>query len=391
MPHDRQAFRARVLGAFGARGPVAEELLAYNHTDLGRPEQLWRLTFPLAAELHVAAWEAYAAEAAGRGAWEVLRQRLPQLRFPVREGISQTGAYRRATRRGMPVDAAAPGLSLRSPDRLRLWVNASLAGPIPVLCSGDREDFVRLVQALSYRNEPRPVPGSMGACLVSGFNNWDRVRQYRRGWEARRPPHDSSGGWAEEFSRLIPRKDLYQDRFLIVSEGFYSNVAAEEMGLAPEEWRCLSLAIRLGHECTHYLTLRLFCSVRNHPLDELIADYAGIEAACGRYRADWFLRFVGLERFPRYREGARLENYRGRPPLSEAAFRVLQALVKSAADNLARLDAAWLPPPRDARAQALLLAALYDSTLEELASDEAEGLLRRRLEPPGPGSDNGLS
>lgn len=45
-------------------------------------------------------------------------------------------------------------------------------------------------------------------------------------------------------------------------------------------------------------------------LDELIADYAGIVAAWGRYRADWFLRFVGLEDYPRYREGGRLQNYR---------------------------------------------------------------------------------
>ena len=30
--------------------------------------------------------------------------------------------------------------------------------------------------------------------------------------------------------------------------------------------------------------------MRNNILDELVADYMGITAAAGRYRADWFLR-----------------------------------------------------------------------------------------------------
>jgi hypothetical protein len=166
---------------------------------------------------------------------------------------------------------------------------------------------------------------------------------------------------------MIPQKELYQDRLVLLSEGFYSNVPAEVMSLSTEEWRRLSLTIRLEHEGTHYLTLRLFSSMRNHLLDELIADYAGIVAACGHYRADWFLRFLGLEDFPRYREGGRLENYRGNPPLSEEAFRVLQALVKAAAENLERRYAEQLADYRTAAGWAQGLMALYQGTLEELA------------------------
>jgi len=74
------------------------------------------------------------------------------------------------------------------------------------------------------------------------------------------------------------------------------------MGMDESTWHSLSLIIRLSHECTHYFTRRLFGSMRNNLLDELIADYQGIVAANGgRYRADWFLRFVGLESFPDYR------------------------------------------------------------------------------------------
>ena len=82
-------------------------------------------------------------------------------------------------------------------------------------------------------------------------------------------------------------------------------------------------------------------SMRNNLLDELIADYRGIVASSGCYRADWFLRFLGLESFPHYREGGRLQNYRGQPTLSDGAFKILQALVKAAAENLQHFDAEY--------------------------------------------------
>jgi hypothetical protein len=371
-----ETLRSRILASFGARGPVADELLVYNDHAFHQADRDLSLLFPLPPEPHVAAWEGYAAEAARRGVWEVLRDRLVQLRFPVRKGMSQTEAYRAVTRRGVAPEGVpeATGLALSAPEKLRLWIHASLAGPVPVLCTSERDDFVRLVQALSCRNEPEPVPVAQGACLVSGLNNWDRVRQHRERWVAEGGTEEM---WPDEFRRIIPHKELYQDRFLLLSEGFYSNVPAEEMGLSAEEWRRLSLTIRLEHECTHYFTLRVFSSMRNNVWDELIADFVGIVTACGRFRADWFLRFVGLEDFPRYRTGGRLENYRGQPPLSDAAFKVLQALVKPAAENLERLDARRSAEPRTVEEQARLITVLYQRTLEELASEEAEVLLRR--------------
>ena len=333
MAESKRDFRAGVLTAFGAAGAAVEELLAFGDAARrpaatgGAPPPL----LPLPAEPHVEVWREYAAAAAEVGAWDVLRRRLPQLQFPIAEGISQTEEYRAATRRGEPARPPDDGLKLHAPERLRLWVRESPAGPVPVLCTAERDDFVRLVQALSNRNEPEPVPDAMGACLVSGFNNADRLRRLRE----RRGP----AAWAEEFERILPHKTLYQDRFLILSDGPYSGVAAESLGLASEEWLRLSHAIRLAHECTHYLFLRLFGATFDHPLDELIADYVGITAAWGRYRADWALLFLGLEDRVKYRAGGRLENYRGRPPLSDDAFRVLQGMVRAAAANLERFDA----------------------------------------------------
>jgi hypothetical protein len=371
-------FRATVLAAHGANTSQIEELLAYNqnvfdHTQLEQP-----LALPLASEPFVAVWEEYLAEAQTRGVFTTLQERLVQLCFPIQAGLSQSKAYQAATCQGAPVAgmAEATGLRLNAPDQLQLVLHQSLVGCIPLLITGDRSDFVSLVQALTRRNEPEPIPDSMGAAMVAGYNNWDRVRRYRQAWEEENQRSGWAGGWAEEFKRLVPRKALYQDNFIILSDGPYSGVNGAELNLTEIEWRQISLAIRREHEFAHYFTRRVFGSMRNNLIDEIIADYMGLVVACGRFRADWFLRFMGLEAFPAYRQGGRLENYRGQPPLSAEAFRVLQALVKSAVENLERLDRQFNPGLGQSGS---ILIALTFLTLEEIASEAAESRLKQAL------------
>lgn len=317
MKDDRR-WRTTVLTFYQANTAEVEELLDYNqnrfeHQDLSQTVQL-----PLADESHITTWQEYAAAAKEVGVFETLQQRLVQLQFPIVPGISQTEAYRATTRRGVPVGdrKQSPGLVLQQPEQLQLILHPSLAGTVPVLYTPNRADFVSLVQALTKKNEPQPIPQTMGACMVAGFNNWDRIRRYRQQWQAENFPYCSEADWTQEFRRLIPHKHLYQDRFILLSGGDYSHVPARELGLSEQEWQRLSYCLRLEHESIHYLTRRLFNSMQNNLLDELIADYWGIVVATGEYRADWFLRFLGLESFPQYRQGGRLENYRGQPPLS---------------------------------------------------------------------------
>jgi hypothetical protein len=357
------------LEALGASPAEAEELLAYNKNvfDLGALTS--EVRFPLPDEPFVAFWEAVEREAGTRGAFAVLREHLPQLRFPVRAGISETEPYRAATRRGVPVEslAEATGLEIARPEAIEVVIHPSPAGRIPLLIARGRAEFVALIRALTKRNEPEPIPDAQGALMVSGYNNWSRVGELRRRWEALVPAARETATWGEELQRS-PR-ELYQDRFILLSDGLYSAVPAASLGLDEMEWREMSLVIRREHECAHYLTRRLFGSMRNNLLDELIADYAGLVAATGGFRADWFLRFVGLEDFPRYRPGGRLDLYRGKPPLSDGAFRVLQALVKAAAENLERFHSPLPTAPT--------IAALASLRLEDLASEGAEELLNR--------------
>jgi hypothetical protein len=368
----REAARLEVLREVGASPAEAEELLRYNDNAFAVPAAL---DLPLPDEPFVAAWEEYTGDAALRGVAAALRERLPQLRFPVEAGISGTPEYLAATRQGILPEAGAPGLALEAPERVRLFLHPTAAGRIPVVLAERRADFVALVRALCRRNEPAAVPDSQGAAMVAGYNNWDRVARLRADFEAGRLSVPGAQGWAGTLQALRGRKELYQDCFILLSGGPYSGVAAADVGLPDDEWRCLSTVIRLEHECAHYFTRRVFGSMRNTLLDELIADYAGITAAAGAFRADWFLRFLGLESPDSYREGGRLENYRGDPPLTPGALRALQALVRraalavQAADRAIAADVAASGTGTVVRAR--VMAALAAFTLEELALDGA--------------------
>ena len=287
-------------------------------------------SLPLADEPHIEAWQTYAEDASREGVVPALRRRLVQLHFPIAAGISKSDQYLAATRRGeFPADGFTPAFR----GELTLRVEDTIAGNVPIIVAADRKDFESLVQIFGSRNEPEPVPESMGACIVTGLTDWDRVRVYREAWSA---THDESD-WPAEFSRFAARKELYQDRFIILSSGSYSGVETPE-GFSTADWMKTSLQIRREHEATHYLTYRLTGSMRNHLLDELVADYIAIVRTAGAYRPDWALLFFGLENFPAYRPGGRMENYRGNPPFPDAAIPMVASVLHRAVQNLAAFD-----------------------------------------------------
>ena len=295
---ERRTFRMQVLVNLGADRTQLEELLSYNQ-NFFQPND--NVRYPLADEPFVEVWENYACEVAQAANIAVLSKYLVQLRFPICAGMSENADYLAATRRGVNSDnlEAATGLLLQRPERCQLVLHSSPAGRIPLLIAEARKDFVHLVQALAKRNEPISIPDSMGASMVAGYNNWHRIQLLRSAFEA----SNHSSSWDVEFQRIKEQKSCYQDRFIILSSGPYSGVPAADLGLQPDEWRRISLAIRREHECAHYFTRRVFGSMRNNLIDELIADYWAISTTLGHFRADWFLRFFGLEAFPRYREG----------------------------------------------------------------------------------------
>jgi len=357
--------RAAGLAAHGARGGEVDELLAYAENAFSLADAP---ALPLEDEPCAAAWEGYAARAAQVGTVAALREVLPQLRFPIQGGIAATDAYRAATLRGERGEHPAGGVEFADEAGVRLFMHPTPAGRVAVIVARERADFESLVRALTRRNEPEAVPASMGACIVGGYNDWARVAVLRAEWEAEHPMA-APGAWSAWFrEQVVPRRELYQDRFILLSSGPYSAVPAAELGLGQAEWLEKSFVIRLEHECAHYVTRRVFGSMRNSLHDELIADWRGIRAAEGRFRAEWLLRFMGLERHPEYRQGGRLQNYRGTPPLSDGAFAALRNMLVAAATALEAVDAAI---PREPDAEARALCALAALSVEELAGPGA--------------------
>lgn len=376
MDDNQDGILRDTLRSFGADGDALDALVAYtkNPFDIKR---LGEVSLPLADEPQIDVWEEYAREATRDGVLPALARRLVQWRFPIEAGISQTDAYRAATRRGVFPPNKQPGLDVEDPGGLELVIYPTLAGRIPVITARRRPDFVALVRACSCRNEPDPVPDSMGACIVNGLNNWDRVARARRQMEAERGAPFDDDGWSEAFRALVPRKPLYQDRLIILSRAPYSAVPAAALSLDDAEWREKSVAIRREHECTHYFTLRAFGAMRNNLLDEFVADFAGLGRAFGRYDADLALRFLGLEAYPVYRAGGRFENYLQTPPLTADAAVILQGIVVRAAHQVESFTLGMdLGNPGVC---ARLVVALAGSTLVELAGGEADARLGARL------------
>ena len=104
-----------------------------------------------------------------------------------------------------------------------------------------------------------------------------------------------------------------------------------------------------------------------------LADLVGIVGTYGRYDPDLALRFLGLEGFPTYRAGGRLENYRG--SLSDEAFAVLAKLVHQAVGNLARVFVSCGDCGPDRKILARLVFQLTPLSLEELAAEDLSARL----------------
>lgn len=132
---------------------------------------------------------------------------------------------------------------------------ATLGGRLPIVETYKHEDFLTVEAVLNGRQETRKLPPTINAFTIA--------------------------------------KNSY--RVILLNRAPYSNVAASRMGLTESDWLEKSHVLRLHHECAHYETLRIFGGMRNHPLDEILADAVGQIAAFGDFRADRQRIFFGLK------------------------------------------------------------------------------------------------
>ncbi|QNS41679.1 hypothetical protein H0S70_01410 [Chryseobacterium manosquense] len=267
---------------------------------------------------------------------EFLKLCFPQLCFKIEKGIDDSQLYRDATLKGKFEDVKGEKncLKLNDKDNIQLYLYKSFAGNIPIIVIPDECDFVKITQALLHRNSPKEIPMSMGACLINGINNWKKIKFLKNKWQNK---SISSHTWSQEFKQyILPNPSLYKDKLILLSEKKYSGVESIAVDLAAKDWLDISFKIRLEHECTHLFTLNHFGIASNNLHDELIADYVGITKAIGSFNKEWMLLFLGLEQFPNYRKGARLENYIEN--LNFEDFSNLKNIIKNAVENISLFD-----------------------------------------------------
>ena len=222
----------------------------------------------------------------GSDALEALARRFPQLYVAPAEGAQD--AHRLAAGRGIAPEGASLAHFAGSPqDELR-EVDTP-AGPVEVLFLEQRGDFETFLQIIGHKSAPVPIARTVGAITYRGLADWGKVASAREAYLA-------SGGddWGAEFARLAKEPGAFRSEMVVISEGPYSNVGADETPFEPEEWLRVSREIRLHHECAHVVCRRTMPDDVLPVWDEVTADVVGLLFATGRYDASLASRFLGV-------------------------------------------------------------------------------------------------
>lgn len=141
---------------------------------------------------------------------------------------------------------------------LKIEFKQTLGGRLPVISTANHDDFCQMVALLTAR-EAKKYPLTVNA-----------------------------------FTIPCRAEKIYRHRVILLNAAPYSNISAEKIGLSVEEWLRKSYQIRLRHESAHYETLRLLGGMKNHALDEILADCLGQMAAFGEFSAERQRIFFGL-------------------------------------------------------------------------------------------------
>ncbi|MFD1602915.1 DUF7005 family protein [Flavobacterium artemisiae] len=330
-------------------------------------------TISLENETSIKYWEDFAGKsAADELIFDELKKCYPQLNFPIEPEIEKKEEYKNLVLRGKTENVNLSFLlKLNDCKNITLRIGESIAGKIPIIIVPDKEDFITILQCLLYKNNPRHIPNSMGAVLINGINNWQKITGLKNDWMAA----NIAGNWSQEFYiNVLPNYSLYQDQLIVISTKPYSNVLAKQLGLSESLWLSYSISIRIEHEFAHLYTLKKFGTASNNLHDELIADYIGIVKTIGKYNKSWMLLFMGLENYPDYRQGARLENYISDNKLSKEDFKQLIKIIKMAIENISIFHESQGNLKSDID-QMCRIDALCETSLEELSSVNGASLI----------------
>ena len=219
--------------------------------------------------------------------------------FPISPGVSKTAEYKDAVYRGKDY-AGALGYSLSEKDRF-ICVDTPV-GQAEVLLLHNREDFEKCACALGNRCEPRELPKSVGAFMIGGLINWEKVRSHLE-----KHKECEMFGWID-WERMRSTGCDYKDKIILLSSGYYSGISPETMGLSEDAWTEKSITIRMYHEIAHFVCRTLHPKEIDAIRDEIFADMIGLVAAFGHYDVEMAKTFLGIHDTT-VSENARLRYY----------------------------------------------------------------------------------
>lgn len=257
---------------------------------------------------------------------ELISKMYPQVCFPIDQQTKDTPLYKTVVLRGANCAPRIHGFSFSAEDTFSQA--ATSEGTVDILFLAERSDFERCVQALAYRCEPKRIPPSMGAITISGLINWEKINRHKI-----RYLQNGGTDWSAEFKRFTACPENYRDILIVVSNGFYSAVKPERIGLTEEEWLKKSLTIRTYHELTHFVFRKRYPHCIDAIRDEVIADAAGLMMAFGRYDQSIAKQLLGIEK-DGYRSGGRLENYVNSETAFEPALQEAKELIELLSSGL---------------------------------------------------------
>jgi len=236
---------------------------------------------------------------------EILARRFPQIYLRPAEGVSQSPLYRAIVRKGQSYEGELSHFITSPEDTLTM--EPTPVGEVMVVFLKHRADFECFYRVMACRCEPVPVPPTMGASYVSGFNDWGKIHAHLEEYKA-----DGGEDPDGEFQRFTATPSNYKGTMVILSDGPYSALPASRTPYSEEEWLRVSLRIRKYHELTHFVCRKLYPDKKYPVWDELLADCMGLLFATGEYDLALAQAFLGIENGSY--TGGRLENYLDAPP-----------------------------------------------------------------------------
>ena len=194
-----ESYKHTILRNYTSDSAVIDELIAYTQNKFTEHQKDNRTTIenqPLSSlsdnSLGISKYSS---------AFEALKTNWVKFHFPIQKGISTHPEYKQATLKGVSVEelTIASGLQLNAPEKLELSTYNSIAGNISLLIVPCDEDFKTIIRALCHQNEPAEIPDSMGAAMIKGVINWNRILSLKEDWRKT----NTTGSWGEYFKNHI--------------------------------------------------------------------------------------------------------------------------------------------------------------------------------------------